>query len=196
MARPREFDPDLVLEQVMLVFWARGYQATSLDDLCEATQLNRSSLYAAFGDKREMFLQTIDRYGDGAVARVSAALSRPVPIQEAMAGFFTHMIDQIAAGPGRIGCFIGNSAAEVARHDRGVAARVRRNLDRVERTFQAALEQAKARGEIPADADVQAMARFFVASAQGIRLIGKTTGDRGVLEDIMRIVLRTLDLPQ
>jgi TetR/AcrR family transcriptional regulator, transcriptional repressor for nem operon len=193
MARPREFDPDVVLEQAMQVFWAKGYQATSMDDLCEATRLNRSSLYGAFGDKHALFLETIDRYGDGAVARVTAALARPVPIKDAIAGFFAHMIDSIAAGPGRIGCFIGNSAAEVARHDRAVAARVRRNLDRVERTFQAGLERAQARGEIAADADVQAIARFLVASAQGIRLIGKTTGNREILEDIVKTMLRTLE---
>jgi TetR/AcrR family transcriptional regulator, transcriptional repressor for nem operon len=192
MARPREFDLDVVLDKVMQVFWAKGYQATSLDDLCNATQLNRSSLYATFGDKRTLFLDTIDHYGDGAVARVSEALSRRVPIKEAIAGFFSEMIDQIVAGPGRIECFIGNSAAEIARHDRGVAASVRRNLDRVEATFLAALEKAKVRGEI-SDTDVEAVARFLVASAQGIRLIGKTTGDRGILEDIVRMVLRTFD---
>src|SRR5215213_10309770 len=134
MARPREFDPEVVLEEVMRVFWAKGYNATSLDDLCEATQLNRSSLYAAFGDKHALFLRTIDRYGDGAVARVSAALSRPVPVKEAIGGFFARMVDEIVAGPGRIGCFIGNSAAEAARDDPAVAKRVRQNLDRVERT--------------------------------------------------------------
>jgi TetR/AcrR family transcriptional regulator, transcriptional repressor for nem operon len=193
MARPREFDPEVVVDQVMRVFWAKGYHATSLDDLCEATQLNRSSLYAAFGDKHALFLQTIDRYGDGAVARVSAALSRPGSVKEAIGGFFARMVDEIVAGPGRIGCFIGNSAAEVARDDPAVAKRVLQNLDRVERTFLAALEQGKARGEISADSDVQAMARFLVASAQGLRLIGKTTGDRTILEDIMRVMLRSLD---
>ena len=101
MARPREFDPDAVLERAMTVFWSNGYEATSLNDLCEATQLNRSSLYATFGDKHALFLETIDRYGDRAVARVTAALSRPVPIREAMAAFLEDMIDGIIAGPGK-----------------------------------------------------------------------------------------------
>ncbi len=114
MARPREFDPDTVLERAMRVFWAKGYHASSLDDLCEAAKLNRPSLYAAFGDKRALFLATLDRYGDRAVARVTAALSRPVPIRDAIAAFLSEMIEQIVAGPGRAGCFIGNCAAEVA----------------------------------------------------------------------------------
>lgn len=193
MARPREFDPEAVLEQAMQVFWANGYEATSLDDLCDATRLNRSSLYATFGDKRALFLATLDRYGDRAVTRVAAALSRPLPVQKCVADFLAEMIDQIVAGKGRSGCFIGNCAAEVARHDRAAAASVRRNLERVEAVFQDAFVRAKTRGELSADADIDALARFFVASTQGLRLVGKSTADREVLEDIAGVMMRCLD---
>src|SRR5271169_1002830 len=131
MGRPREFDRDAVLQRAMQVFWAKGYEAASLDDLCDATRLNRSSLYAAFGDKRALFLETIDRYGDRAVVRISDALSRPLPIRKLLTTFLTETIDLIVAGPGSTGCFIGNCAAEVARHDRAAAASVRLNLERV-----------------------------------------------------------------
>ena len=193
MARPREFDPDAVVDRAMQVFWAKGFEAASLDDLCESTGLNRSSLYAAFGDKRALFLQTIERYGDRAVARVAAALSRPVPIREALAAFLAEMIDQIVSGPGRSGCFIGNCAAEVARHDRTAAASVRRNLERVESTFRDALVRAKTRGELPPHADVDALARFFVAGTQGLRLVGKAGARRDVLEDVAAVMLRCVD---
>lgn len=193
MARPREFDPDTVVDRALDVFWAKGYEATSLDDLCEGTALNRSSLYAAFGDKRALFLKTIDRYGDNAVARVGAALSRPVPLREALAGFYAEMIDRIVAGPGRSGCFIGNCAAEVARHDRAVASNLRRNLDRVEATFRDALIRAKTRGELPPHANVEALARFILAGTQGLRLIGKTGAGRDALEDVAEVMLRCLD---
>lgn len=192
MARPREFDPDIVLERAMTVFWAKGYEGTSLDDLCEATQLNRSSLYSTFGDKRALFLQTIDRYSDGAVARVSAALSRPVPIREALAAFLNETIEKIFAGPGRVGCFIGNCAAEVARHDREVASSVQRNLARIEAVFRSAFAQAREHRELPPDADIDALARFFVSSIQGLRLVGKTATDREVLEDVAGVMLRCL----
>ncbi len=193
MARPREFEADAVLERAMQVFWAKGYESTSLDDLCDATSLNRSSLYAAFGDKRALFLETIDRYGDRAVARVTGALSRGLPIRDGMASFLAEMIDQIVAGPGRSGCFIGNCAAEVARHDRTAAAKVRRNLKRVEGAFHDGLARAKTRGELSGGADIDALARFFVASTQGLRLVGKTAPEREVLEDIARVMLRSLD---
>jgi TetR/AcrR family transcriptional repressor of nem operon len=193
MARPREFDPDTVLERAMTVFWSKGYEATSLDDLCEATQLNRSSLYSTFGDKRALFIQTIDRYGDSAVAKVSAALSRPVPIREALAAFLSDTIDKIIAGPGRIGCFIGNCAAEFARHDREVALRVQGNLTRIEAVFRGVFARAKERGELSADSDIDALARFFVASVQGLRLMGKTMTEREALDDIAGVMLRCVE---
>lgn len=193
MARPREFDPDTVLERAMRVFWAKGYHASSLDDLCEAADLNRPSLYAAFGDKRALFLATLDRYGDRAVARVTAALSRPVPIRDAIAAFLTEMIEQIVAGPGRAGCFIGNCAAEVAPHDRAAAASVMTNLKRVEAAFRAGFAAAKSRGELSPEADIDALAKFFVASTQGLRLVGRTMADRNTLDAISRVMLRCLD---
>jgi TetR/AcrR family transcriptional repressor of nem operon len=192
MARPREFDPDTVLEQALQVFWARGYEMTSLDDLCAATKLNRSSLYATFGDKHALFLKTIDRYGDGAVVRISTALGRPVPVREAIADFVDDIIDRIVSGPGRTGCYIGNCVAEVTRHDHDAAVSLRRHLDRIEATFRSGFAQAKTRGELSSESDLGALARFIVSSIQGLRLIGKTTSDRNALEDIARVMLRCL----
>lgn len=193
MARLREFDVDAVLDRAMQVFWAEGYHRTSLSDLCEAMQLNRSSLYGAFGDKRSLFLQTIDRYGERTVRRISVTFSGAVPIRKAAAGFFAEIIDQIAVERGRRGCFLGNCAAEVAQRDRAVAARVRYNLDRLEMIYRNALAHAKARGEIPVHSDIVALARFFVAGAQGLHLIGWTTKDREVLKGAVEIMLRPLE---
>ena len=193
MARPREFDPDVALDRAMQIFWAKGYQAATLDDLCGATRLNRSSLYVAFGDKHALFLETIDRYGDRAVARITAALSRPLPVRQALAAFLSEMIDQIVSGPGRTGCFIGNCAAEVVRHDRAAAASVKRNLDRVETVFRGGFARGKESGELAPGTDVDALARFFVASTQGLRLMGKANGSRKVLEDIAGVMLRCVE---
>ncbi len=193
MARPREFDVDAALERAMQVFWAKGYEAASLDDLCEATGLGRSSLYAAFGDKHGLLLQSLDRYEEQGITRIAAALARPVPVREAIAGFINELIDRIVAGPGRRGCFVGNCTAELARHDRETAKRVRRSMGRVEATFRAALVLARERGEIESGADVVALARFLVAGIQGLRLVGKANPDRAALEDIASVILRCLE---
>jgi TetR/AcrR family transcriptional repressor of nem operon len=193
MARPREFDADAALERAMQAFWAKGFKATSLDDLCDATGLSRSSLYAAFGGKRALLHLSLDRYEEQGVARITAALSRPVPIRDAIAAFVDGLIERIVSGSGRTGCFIGNCAAELARQDRATAARVRRSLGRIEATFRDALGRAQARGEIARSADIDALARFLVAGIQGLRLVGKANPERAALDDIKAVMLRCLD---
>jgi len=191
MARPREFDPDEVLERATRVFWAKGFENASLDELCEATGLNRSSLYAAFGAKRDLYLSALARYEDGSAARIAAALEGR-PLREGLKAFLDSLIDSIVAGPGRRGCFIGNCAAEMARLDRGAAARVRRSLERIEASFRDGLEKARARGELADDADPAALARFLTAGIQGLRLVGKANPDRAALEQVAAIMLKCL----
>lgn len=193
MARPREFDSEAALERAMHAFWAKGFKATSLDDLCSATGLSRSSLYAAFGGKRALLHRSLARYEEQGIARIKAALAKPLPIREAITTFVGELIDRIVAGPGRTGCFIGNCAAELAGQDRATAARVRQSLARVEATFRDALERARARGEIAASADIESLARFLVSGIQGLRLIGKANPDRAALTDIAAVMLRCFD---
>jgi TetR/AcrR family transcriptional repressor of nem operon len=193
MARPREFDLDVALERAMHVFWAKGYEATSLDELCDATGLSRSSLYAAFGDKRSLLLQSLSHYVENGSERIAKALARKVPFRAALAEFLGDFIDAIMAGPGRRGCFIGNCAAEMARQDRGAMAHIRGALERNESYFRDALLAAQARGEFSPETDVVALARFLTASIQGLRLVGKANPDRAVLEDIAAVMLRCLD---
>src|SRR5919106_657655 len=152
MGRPREFDADSALERATSVFWTKGFEHTSLDELCAATGLGRSSLYAAFGDKRALYLRALARYEERSGARITAALAGK-PIREGLAAFLGALIDDIVAGPGRRGCFIGNCAAELARLDRSAAARVRASLERIEAAFRDALSAAKERGELALHAD-------------------------------------------
>jgi TetR/AcrR family transcriptional repressor of nem operon len=192
MARPREFDPDAALESAMQLFWSKGYEATSVDDLCAATGLSRSSLYAAFGDKRALLLKSIDLYADARIAAfLGAALGRKVSARASIEAFLDDLIDRIVAGPGRRGCFLGNCAAELAPGDREAAEHVRRGFARIESLFRDALARAREREEIRGDPE--ALARFLTCMTQGLRLLGKTNRDREALDDIKKVVLRCLD---
>jgi TetR/AcrR family transcriptional repressor of nem operon len=193
MGRPREFNFDDVLERAIQTFWARGYEATSIDDLCEATGLGRSSLYAAYGDKQSIYMQALERYEQNAVARIGATIGNAKSVRSGIAAFVQRIIDDIVAGPGRRGCFIGNCAAEIVRGDRTHAARVRRSLERIENAFSEVLTKAQANSELSKSADVEALARFLTAGIQGLRLVGKANPDRKTLEDIAAVMLRSLD---
>jgi len=192
MARPREFDVDTALERALDVLWSKGYEATSLDDLCEATDLSRSSLYATFGSKRKLLLRSVERYVERRTPNIAAILARPVPIRDAFAALLQEFIDQIVSGPGRRGCFLGNCAAELARSDRAAMAQVREGLECTEAIFHEALARAKTRGELRSDADVMALARFLTSAIQGLRLVGKVNPNRPALKDIAKTMLQCL----
>lgn len=190
MARPREFDADDALERATQVFWKRGFEQTSLDHLCAATGLGRSSLYAAFGDKRALYLAALARYEQRSVERIAKAFERR-PLRQGLEAFLAGLIDDIVAGPGRSGCFLGNCAAELARLDATAAARVRRSLARIEAAFRQVLE-----GRLPRGADLDALARFLTAGIQGLRLVGKANPGRAALEDIASVMVRCLNLKE
>ena len=193
MARPREFDVETALDSAMQVFWSKGYETASVDDLCEATGLSRSSLYATFGDKRNLLLESLSHYVQKGDERIGNALLRKIPFRDALSDLLHDFIDAIVAGPGRRGCFIGNCAAEIARQDRTAMAHIRDALACNEAFFRAGLIAGKKRGELPSDADVVALARVLTASIQGLRLVGKANPDRAALEDIAMVMLRCLD---
>ena len=193
MARPREFDAEAALERAMDLLWSKGYEATSLDELCEATNLSRSSFYAAFGSKRNVLLRSVDRYVEQRTVNIAAILSQPLPVRDAFAALLDQFIDQIVAGTGRRGCFLGNCAAELPRSDRTALAQVRRGLARTEATFCEALAAAKARGELRPKSDVEVLSRFLMAGIQGLRLVGKVNPDRGMLDDIASTMLRCIE---
>ena len=193
MARPREFDADAALDRAMDIFWSKGYEATSLDDLCEVTGLSRSSLYATFGSKRSLLLRSVDRYVEQRNPRIAAILAQALPIQGAFGSLARQFIDQIVSGPGRRGCFLGNCAAELPRSDRAALARVRQGLESTEATFRDALTRAQSRGELATNVDVSALARFLMSGFQGLRLVGKVNPDRATLEDIAGTMLRCLE---
>lgn len=193
MARRREFDVDAALARAMDVFWARGYERTSLDDLCRATGLSRSSLYGSFGSKRDLLLKTVERYVHHRTAAIAAVLDRPGPVRDAFAALLDQFIDAIVAGPGRRGCYLGNCAAELPRSDRAAVEHVRRGLDRTTALFRARLAAGCARGELGPHADPDALAVFLVAGIQGLRLVGKVNPDRQTLEAVAGTMLRCLD---
>ena len=193
MPRPREFNADAALNRALDVFWSKGYEATSVDDLCAITGLSRSSLYSTFGSKRDLLLRSVDRYVERRTPDIAAILAHPMPVREAFATLARQFIEQIVSGPGRRGCFLGNCAAELPRGDRAALARVRQGLAQTEATFRAALMRAVACGELPSDVDIRALARFLTAGFQGLRLIGKVNPGRAALEDVARTMLQCLN---
>lgn len=192
MARPREFDPDEVLDRCMRLFWSKGYQATSLDDLLRETGLARQSLYGAFGGKHALFLAALRRYRERMAAMVSERFGGGVAPREALREFLL----SIAEAPRertRDGCFIVNSAVELAPRDPEAAEIVAAQNRHLERVFRSALERAREQGELPRGKDPRAVARFLLGFVNGLHVVAKAGADRATLRDMVKVALQALD---
>jgi TetR/AcrR family transcriptional regulator, transcriptional repressor for nem operon len=186
MPRPRQFDPEDVLDRSMREFWQRGYRVTSVDDLVEATGVRPGSLYHAFpGGKRGLFLQALERYSKLVVPEKLGALERPGAGLAELRAYFDGLVEDLTTRDGRMGCLMVNSAMELAAEDSEVGQVVRKHMARLERNAERALRNAKRRGEIPAIVDVRAKSAQLMATGMGLMVVGKTDPRRKVLETIV-----------
>jgi TetR/AcrR family transcriptional repressor of nem operon len=192
MARPREFERDVVLVRAIEVFWTRGYERTTIQDLVDSMGIQRGSLYAAFGDKQQLFLEALDRYEERFYRKTLGVLSETSPVRERIARIFRGVVLDCACDSGSRGCFITNTAVALAEGDEETASRVRKNLRRVEDAFEAALSKA---GEISARHEPRAIARFLTNALQGLRVLSRCCVDVAILEDVVNVTLSILDEP-
>jgi AcrR family transcriptional regulator len=187
LGRPRAFDPDAALDRAMHVFWTKGYESASLSSLTRAMRINRPSLYAAFGNKHQLFQKALDRYVQGPLAFFGKALAAPK---------LRDVIEQIFLGVARMsespeippGCLLvqgalaaGNPSArkEVAARRLAADAALRRRLER-----------AKREGDLPGDANPAELANYVMTVARGMAVQAAGGATSSQLRRTARIALR------
>lgn len=192
MGRPRSFDTDEVLDRAMDLFWEHGFDATAMQSLLRSTGLNPGSVYAAFGDKRGLFLHALQRYmrvvSQQAIERLNANPSG----LDAIRSHFAVLIDAMIDGKRRWGCLVTNTVVEMALDDNDVAEAARLHLARLEAAFAGAIERARAQGELPATAVSGELAAFLVCTMQGLNVLAKTKPGRPALQVVVDVALRAL----
>lgn len=193
MARPKEFDPDEALDKAMHVFWHKGYEATSMEDLLSAMDLNRGSLYATFGDKRELFLKVMDRYCTSFVGEKFSLLDQPGPALPLLRRFIHGMVEGGLADPQRRGCLIANTVMELAPHEKEIARKTCQVLKAGEDTFFKILARAEAQGELAKDKDSRRLARFLVTMMQGTIVMIKSGASVDTVKQTVETALSILD---
>jgi len=161
--RPRGYDPQVALARAAEVFWKAGYAGTSLDDLVEATGMNRPSLYAAFGDKRDLYLKTLAYYRDESRALARAALADDPPLRVLLKRFYDKALELYLSGGPR-GCYSIGTAATVAAVDDGVRAFLADSMRTTDGFLTHQIEKAKQRGELARDADPAALGYLATAT--------------------------------
>jgi TetR/AcrR family transcriptional repressor of nem operon len=192
MPRPRAFDEDAAVDAAVQCFWHRGFEATSVRDLAASMGICGTSLYNAFGDKRALFERALERYLDESLRDRIRRLER-LPPKAAVRAFIEEIIARSLTDPERRGCFLINSALEVAAHDRELGAVIAQRLGEIEGFFRRCLTKALAAGDLPAERDVDDLARLMLGVVLGIRVLARSNPDRTLLEGVARPALALLD---
>jgi AcrR family transcriptional regulator len=191
MGRPRAFDADEALDQAMHVFWARGYEGTSISDLTDAMGINRPSLYAAFGDKRALFLKVLDRYAAGPSKYVREALDAPTA-RAVAERLFRGALD-LQTGPDTpAGCLFVQGALACGEEAAPIRREVAAHRALGEAAVRERFERAVAEGDLPPDADAAALARFVRSVIYGMAVQAAGGATRRDLEEVLRTALRAL----
>ena len=155
--RPRAYDPAQALARAAETFWKAGYAGTSLDDLSAATGMNRPSLYAAFGDKRDLYLKTLEHYREESRGLARAALADDPPLKVFLKRFYDKAL-ALYLDDGPRGCYSIGTAATVAAVDDQVRAFLADSMRSTDSFLKHRIEKAKQRGELARDADPAALA--------------------------------------
>jgi TetR/AcrR family transcriptional repressor of nem operon len=191
MARPREFDRDIALQQAVGVFSNHGYEGTSTDALLEAMGISRQSLYDTFGDKRRLYLEALQRYNADSVSELIGTMSASSSPMAGLEGALLALASRPLPLSG-IGCLGVSAICEFGVSDRDVMLLG----EAAARTLLSALEhliaQAKAAGEADSELDVHAAAQFIAATLSGIKLSARGGASPDTLRGIARMAIRSL----
>jgi AcrR family transcriptional regulator len=187
--RPRSFDPDAALERAMHVFWAKGYEGASLSNLTRAMRINRPSLYAAFGNKEELFRKVLDRYVNGPLAYFGKALAAPTA---------RDVVEQIFFGAAKMagdprfpsGCLMVQGALAVGNAARSVRKEAVGRRIASEVTLRRRFQRAKREGDLPQSADPADLARYVMTVLQGMAVQGADGASPDQLRRVAQVALR------
>jgi TetR/AcrR family transcriptional regulator, transcriptional repressor for nem operon len=193
MARPREFDEMAALEAAIACFWSRGYEATSVRDLAENMGLSAPSLYNAYGDKHALFVQALEHYLDRSMRERIERLEKSLPPQQAIREFIEEIIDHSVNDRERRGCFLVNSALEVAPHDKKLGRLIANRLTELESFFERSIRKAQAEGSMPRQRGAKDLARLLLGLVLGIRVLARVRPERALLQSLARPALALLD---
>lgn len=183
--RPRAYDAETALAQAMSAFWQFGYSATSLDQLSDATDMNRPSLYAAFGDKRALYLQTLDSYTERSKQGIARALDPQLSLAEGLQRFYdSALASYLPSGDPARGCYLIGTAVTEALGDEEVRTRLGNALRDFERMVAARIQQARDDGEIDAAADPQALAMITLAVLYSMAIRARAGESRAMLKSV------------
>ncbi len=190
--RPLEFNPDAALDAAMNLFWRKGYENTTMQDLLDAMQLSKSSLYQAFGSKQALFERCMTRYGDFMTGQLRVALDDAPSGVAFIRQFLESVLDEARVVCEPRGCLVLNTANEFARRDPRITEAVTGGLGRFHDVLLAAVKRGQREGDISPGHDAETLADYLVSSMSGLKTLSKAGADETSMRGIFELVLKTL----
>ena len=184
-----------MLDAALLCFWGRGYEATSIRDLAEAMEISTPSIYNAFGDKRQLYVEALEHYCRTRTHPLLAGIEGRTSGIGAIVAFFSEIIERSISDRERRGCFLINSALEVAPHDKMMAKVVSAHLDAVHGFLRRQLQAARSSGKLELATDAAASADHLLSVLLGIRVLARSRPERDLLERTVGSALLAIGIP-
>ncbi|MGO1971634.1 MAG: TetR/AcrR family transcriptional regulator [Propionibacteriaceae bacterium] len=192
MARPREFDDAATLHELTDEFWDHGYHATSTDDLCRRTGLSRSSLYNAYGKKRDCYLQTLQCYSEQSSTQRQEILAGELGGRESLRVFMISVLDRQWADADRRVCLMINASVEVGPSDEGVHDSLQRNAMGFRAAVLELVQRGQGDGSVTTAQSAEALAFALHASLDGLQVQGRIVDDRSMIDEAVDTLLALL----
>ncbi len=191
MARSKEFDEKAVLRKAMELFWEQGYEKTSMQDLVDHMGIHRRSIYDTFGDKRSLFLASLNHYEELIVNEMERIISSTSSIKQTIRDVFIFVLNSIEQYPK--GCLSVNAAIELSLLDKEIGRIVTKMFNRTEDMFNILIKRGQTSGELSKEIDSDNTSRFLHNNLVGIRVLIKTNYNKKELEGIITLALSVLD---
>lgn len=173
IGRPRGFDWEAALDLAIDTFYAKGYEATTLDDLTAAMGIKRPSLYASFGNKEALFLQALERYGERSALEAQKALVSQSKVREAVESFLYLAAEWHVQRSQMMGCLIANSSSDCREEQPSICKRIQQLHQKNEEILFHRLQQGVEAGELAQDTDIRGLAQFFNGVTQGMAVLAR-----------------------
>ena len=193
MTRPIEFEKDKAIESAMLLFWRQGYSATSLSQLLKGMKISRSSFYAAFGDKRTLYIECLSLFADRTYAILHEVRNEENSI-EAIKLFFEHTLFQVPERRVQRGCMLVNTVLELADVDDGLSQIASARLGEIEKAFEECFQAAVHSGQLSKDQSPKLLAQFIMTINQGLRVSSRKKTNKKQLKEILNTTLSLLSI--
>jgi TetR/AcrR family transcriptional regulator, transcriptional repressor for nem operon len=193
MPKTKQFEEAAVLQKAANVFWEKGYNGTSMDELVAATGLSRSSMYDTFGDKQGLYLKTLEHYRQQAACQLEQWMPPNTPPRQKIALFLQKSAEASLADGHQKGCFILNCTTEMANQNSTVQAFVSGNMEAMENLLMQWAKEGQADGSIGQRFTAQAIARYLFSTLNGLKVVAQARPDKTALQDVVKLALAVLD---